>query len=91
MVCFPHPVVPQPVYSNMAEICGSVGSGSYMQVSSGSEAVEPERPTSSLTAGNKGPVSTPSPESKSSSEGKEQNACVYSAWKNDDTTYSGAC
>ncbi|KAK8398390.1 hypothetical protein O3P69_003941 [Scylla paramamosain] len=65
----PDMIVPQPVYSNMAEICGSVGSGSYMQLSSGSEAVEPERPSGPLAAGNKGPVSTPSPESKASSEG----------------------
>ncbi|MPC26474.1 Metastasis suppressor protein 1 [Portunus trituberculatus] len=65
----PDMIVPQPVYSNMAEICGSVGSGGYMQVSSGSEAVEPERPSGAVATPNKGPVSAPSPELKASSEG----------------------
>ena len=58
--------MPQPVYSNMAEICGS---GNYMQIESGSEVMEPERPSSALGVGSKGPVSTP-PEMISVSEGK---------------------
>lgn len=62
--------MPQPVYSNMAEICGSMSSSNYRQVGSGTETVGHERPSGPLTPGSKGPVSTPSPEVKSASEGK---------------------
>ncbi|KAG0724874.1 Metastasis suppressor protein 1 [Chionoecetes opilio] len=65
----PDMIVPQPVYSNMAEICSNVSSGNYMQHGSGSEAKEPERPSVCVAAGSKGPVSTPSPEMTSASEG----------------------
>ena len=40
-----------------------------MQIESGSEVMEPERPSSALGVGSKGPVSTP-PEMISVSEGK---------------------
>ncbi|XP_050718409.1 protein MTSS 2-like isoform X3 [Eriocheir sinensis] len=64
----PDMIVPQPVYSNMAEICGSV-SPNYRQVASESKAVvEQERPGGPMTPGGKGPASTPSPEAKSASE-----------------------
>lgn len=62
--------MPQPVYSNMAEICGSV-SPNYRPVISESKAVvEQERPGGPMTPGGKGLASTPSPEAKSASEGE---------------------
>lgn len=67
---FPPTVVPQPVYSNMAEICGSL-SPIYRQVPGESKAaVDQARPGGPMTSGGKGPASTPSPEAKSASEGE---------------------